>query len=335
MDRRFNSIRAYHTEWLVKLFNPLIIHKVNCIVRDTCASLELSYQERAQQRIEEDIRFGATFITNHRDIVLDSVFLSLLLNNKYDIRPYIAIGNNLLKKKWVEFFVRMNRAFIVIRDGSVRTKLQHANLLSEYIHFLRFSNKSIWIAQREGRSKDGNDRTQPSVLKMLCLYPSYSDNTADLLDKLVKLNLCPVSISYQYDPCDYLKVSEMQLKRDNPNWSKSAEDDMLSMKTGIHGDKGRVVFRLTPSINHWLHQHFAQLSEMPVNDALQKVADQIDHQIHYNYEIFSADPIFEEYIEQQLSKINIPNKDMVFLREKMLEMYNNPKINYENSHLPG
>lgn len=334
MDRRFHAIRAYHTEGLVKLFDPIIIGKLNKIVRDTCSSLTLSYQEGCQQQIETDIKFGATFITNHRDIVLDSVFLSLLLNNKYDIRPYIAIGNNLLKKWWIRHFVRMNRAFIVIRDGSVRSKLQNASLLSEYIHLLRFSNKSIWIAQREGRAKDGNDLTQPSVLKMLCLYPMNDVSTTAIIDKLIRLNLCPVSISYQYDPCDYLKVSEQQLKRDDPNWKKSAEDDILSMKTGIKGDKGDVVFRLTPSINSWLRTHRDELCSLNVNDALQKVAERIDYQIHYNYEIFDQDALFDEYIEQQLDKISIPNRDMPFLKEKMLELYTNPKKNYENSHLP-
>ena len=190
---------------------------------------------------------------------------------------------------------------------------------------MRKRRKTIWMAQREGRAKDSNDRTQPSVLKMLTLS---AETNAELLDQLKLLNICPVSLSYEYDPCDYLKAAEMQLKRDNPKWRKSKRDDIISMKTGIFGYKGQVVFRMTPSINHWIDAHRAELEPMQKNDLLRTIAEQIDQQIFLGYEMFERGTKFDEYINSRIALIQIPNKDEAFLREKLLEMYSFPVKNH-------
>jgi hypothetical protein len=267
-------------------------------------------------------------MTNHRDICMDAIWLTFLLRIRYFIRPYVGIGNNLFGKWWIEHLVRFMRAFVVIRNGGFREQVDNAKLLSEYIHTLRKRNKSIWLAQREGRAKDGNDVTQPGVLKMLTID---SDN---FFESIKQLNICPVSISYEYDPCDYLKAREMQLKRDKPGWKKSKKDDLVSMSVGIKGYKGRIVYRLTPSINHEIDKALIdnpELLQLSRNEQIQFVCSLIDQHIHSGYEIYERGDQFDHYIEGQLAKINLSHKDEDFLRSKLYEMYDNQVKNYEKA----
>ena len=306
---------------------------------DTASSLTLDYTKDQQYVVEKDLHHGAFFMTNHRDIVMDSAWLSYLVERKYGIRPFIGIGNNLFGKKWIEPFVRLNRAFVVIRDGSPRELLQRSKTLSEYIHHLRAEHKSIWLAQREGRAKDGNDRTQGAVLKMLTL------GGENFLDAIYQLNICPVSLSYEFDPCDYLKAAEFQLKRDNPAWHKSTKDDLTSMSTGIKGHKGRVAYDTAPCINQWIDDY----ADLPAGQFYEAVASRIDREIHRRYHLFPGNYValdllegtrvnadhytsadeerFSAYLAAQLAKIDIPDKDETFLRERILTMYANPVRN--------
>ena len=293
----------------------------------TTKGIRLDYLGDRKQ-IERDIKHGAFFITNHRDIILDASWLSLLLRCRYFIRPFIGIGNNLFAKKWIEHLVRYNRCFVVKRGAGAHAHLENAKQLSAYIRELRQRRKSIWLAQREGRAKDSNDLTQASVLHMLTM------NTDDLFEAVKALNICPVSITYEFDPCDYLKAREMQLRRDNPNWKKRAKDDVESMVTGIRGEKGRVVYRLTPSINPEIEAMLAahpEYRKLPPHDQLQHVCDIIDRHIHLGYEIYERGTEFDAYIESRLAKIELPNKDEAFLREKLYEMYKFPEINHRKS----
>lgn len=186
-----------------------------------------------------------TFMSNHRDIVLDASLLNLLLIRNGIKTSEIAIGNNLLIYDWISDLVRLNKSFIVKRDVGVRQMLDAARQLSGYIHFaITKKNESVWIAQREGRSKDSDDRTQESLIKMLGI-----SGEGDLINNLKEINIVPVSISYEYDPCDYLKAHEFLLKRDNPDFKKSQRDDLHSMEIGLLGFKGRVHFQISPCIN--------------------------------------------------------------------------------------
>ena len=324
MDK-FKKIRAYHTEGLQLVFDWVtILPYLRHLAHKTTTSVELAYLGD-RKRIEQDIKHGAFFLTNHRDICMDSAWLSELLRKRYFIRPYIGIGNNLFGKWWIEPLVRTLRCFVVIRNVSPREQLQNAQLLSEYLAMLRRKGKSIWLAHRQGRAKDGNDLTQPGVLKMLTL------GTDDFFEAVKLLNICPVSISYEYDPCDYLKAREMQLVRDNPNWRKSRRDDLISMQVGIEGQKGRVVYRLTPSINpeidQLLEQH-PELRNQSRNEQIQAVCTIIDRHIHQGYELYERGEQFEQYLHQQLEKIHLPNKDEAFLLQKMHEMYAKPVENF-------
>ena len=276
--------------------------------------------------------------------IISTLILSLLCMNKTyaactqeEINAFKKIEDDLYKVEngvtdrvliLDELEVRFLRAFVVIRNGAFHDQRKNAFLLSQYIRILRKRRKSIWLAQREGRAKDGNDVTQPGVLKMLTI------DSKNFLESIIELNICPVSISYEYDPCDYLKAREMQLKRDNPDWKKSREDDIESMSVGMKGRKGKVVYRLTTSINPEIDKAIAanpELLNMSKNEQIQFVCNLIDQHIHAAYEMYERGEKFDQYIEGQLAKINIPNKDENFLREKLYEMYDNQVKNYEKA----
>lgn len=286
---------------------------------------------------------GYTFISNHRDIVLDSGFLSVgLIDNGFPTTVEIAIGDNLLIYPWIKKLVRVNKAFIVQRALSMRQMLEASARMSRYIHFaVTQKQENIWIAQREGRAKDSNDRTQDSVLKMLAM-----GGNGDVIDSLKELNIVPLSLSYEYDPCDFLKAQEMQLKRDVEGFKKSQQDDLVNMQTGIFGYKGRIHFQTGPCINNELEA----LRGLPKVEIFTKVSEIIDRYIHRNYRMYPANYIacdmlngnttmaehytaedkakFEAYLEKKISLINIPDKDIDFLRERILTMYANPAINH-------
>ncbi len=284
-----------------------------------------------------------TYISNHRDIILDSGFLSILLLDLDMNTVEIAIGDNLLIYPWIKKVVRINKSFIVQRALTMRQMLEASALMSNYMHYtIRDKKQSIWIAQREGRAKDSNDRTQDSVLKMLAM-----GGEGSVLERLAEMNIAPLSLSYEYDPCDYLKAQEFQLKRDIEGYKKSTQDDLLNMKTGLFGFKGRVHFQVAELINDDLLKLDASL---PKTELFACVSALIDRKIHANYRLYPGNYVacdlldgtttfagnysaeekqtFEDYIAGQLDKISIPNKDVEFLREKLLVMYANPVINY-------
>ena len=329
MDK-FKHIRAYRVGWILPIIDFLILWPILLIIkRKTTTALDLHFLGD-RKKIEQDIRHGAFFMTNHRDICMDAAWLTYLMRTHYFIHPYFGIGNNLFGKWWIEHVVRFLRAFVVIRNGAFHDQRKNAFLLSQYIRILRKRRKSIWLAQREGRAKDGNDLTQPGVLKMLTI------DAEDFFESIKELNICPVSISYEYDPCDYLKAREMQLKRDNPKWKKSRKDDLVSMQVGINGQKGRIVYRLTPSINHEINRmliEHPELREKSRNEQIQYVCQLIDRHIHQGYEMYERGKTFDEYIESRLKLINLSNKDTDYLRERLYEMYNYPVENYNKALL--
>ena len=283
------------------------------------------------------------YISNHRDIILDSAFLCGKFIQRGLDTVEIAIGDNLLIYPWIEDLVRVNKSFIVKRGLSPRNVLESSQRLSAYIaHTISDKNQSIWIAQREGRAKDSNDRTQESLLKMFNM-----SGAGNFIENMKALNLCPLSISYEYDPCDFLKAKEMQQKRDNPCFKKDPKDDLINMETGVMGYKGKVVYEITGDISKELDTIANETSNR--NQQIALTAELIDRRIHSNYTIFANNKIafdllkdakhfsaeytqtekldFERYLTLQIAKIELENKDHDFLRSKLLEMYANPLIN--------
>ena len=182
---------------------------------------------------------GYLFIANHRDITLDSALLNLSLHQNNLSTTYNAVGNNLLSEKWASDLMRLNKSFIIDRsDKSKRDIYKSLNLASEFIfNAINNMNHSIWIAQRQGRSKDGNDYTDPSVIKMIHLNARKKISLSEYLNKL---NVVPVSISYEKDPNDILKAKELYLTDLNKIYIKERKEDMQSIAQGINGQKGNV-----------------------------------------------------------------------------------------------
>lgn len=283
-----------------------------------------------------------TFISNHRDIVLDALLLNAMLVEKGFMTTEVAIGDNLLLYPWLENIVRMNNNFIVKRGASLHQMLENSNHLSRYIHFaVKRKRHSIWIAQREGRAKNSNDRTQESVIKMLAM-----GGEAGFGQNIESLNITPISISYEFDPCDYLKAKEFQLKRDNPDFKKSPMDDEINMLAGLKGFKGRIHFQVGRSINHGLTGIDPAMSR---NDAAAMTASIIDREIFLNYRLYPVNYVAydllwgeipqqdkytpeeknkaEQYLKSRIDMIDIPDKDIPFLTGKLLEMYAYPVKN--------
>lgn len=291
--------------------------------------------------LDTDSRY--TFISNHRDIVLDSALLDkLLIDAGFNTTCEIAIGDNLLKLPWVKDLVRVNKSFIVERALSMREMLMASKRLSEYMHFvIAEKNDNIWIAQREGRAKDSNDRTQEAILKMMVM-----GGEGSIIDRLKQLHLVPLAISYEYDPCDYLKAAELQARRDNPSWQKGPMDDVTSMQTGIMGYKGYIHYQCADCIDSYLDTIPA---DTPKTELFRLIADHIDRQIFAGYRLYPNNYValdllhgdsahadhytaedkaqFEAYLKGQLDKIEMEGKDDAYLREQMLKMYANPAIN--------
>ena len=244
--------------------------------------ISLSYDNKESLR-------NALCLSNHRDIILDSAFLCLLMVNHIDNTVEIAIGDNLLIRPWIKKLVRVNRSFIVQRSVSIREMLASSKRLSAYIHHAIVERKQpVWIAQREGRAKDSNDATQEGLLKMLSMYAG-----GDIFDALKVLNIAPTTISYEFDPCDYLKAKEFQQKRDNPEHKKSPMDDLINMQTGLFGFKGEIHYHIADVINDKID---ALDRTMPKNERTGAVARIIDNTIHRNYRLWPVNYYFYELL---------------------------------------
>lgn len=372
----FDEIRPYHNEELAHVFEELIADEdfrkmtamampevpfetiastmrqcktINEFQRALCYSILHKIADTCSDGISLDHSSLAdkskayTYISNHRDIILDSGFLSILLVDQGMDTVEIAIGDNLLIYPWIKKLVRINKSVIVQRSLGMRQMLESSQRLSKYIHYaINEKKQSLWIAQREGRAKDSNDRTQDSLLKMLAM-----GGEGTITERLKDLHIAPLSISYEYDPCDYLKAKEFQLKRDNPNFKKSQADDLLNMGTGLKGYKGRVHFCTGQLLDNMLDQIDQSASKQ---EQYTQISTLIDREIHRNYRLYPGNYIaadmlgqnshyanqyndnekkrFVEYLEQQLAKIELPHKDEIFLRNKMLAMYANPLLNH-------
>ncbi len=292
-----------------------------------------------------DMEKRYTFVSNHRDIVLDSALLDVLLVDAgCKTTCEIAIGDNLLSLPWVKDLVRINKSFIVERSVSLRQMLLSSKRLSDYMHLvIAQKHDNVWIAQREGRAKDSNDRTQESIIKMMVM-----GGEGSLVERLKGLHIVPLAISYEYDPCDFLKAQEFQLKRDIADWKKGPMDDVVSMQTGIMGFKGHIHYDAAPCIDAWLD---TLDPDMPKAEFFTAVATHIDEEIFRRYRLYPSNYValdelegttahadrytaeqkaqFDGYIAQQMAKIQLPDKDEAFLRERLLTMYANPARNQE------
>lgn len=280
------------------------------------------------------------FISNHRDIILDSAFLNIVLFEGGFQTSQIAIGDNLMRHRISELIFHINKSFVVKRTGSPMELYRYSMMLSNYIR-TQITQKidSVWIAQREGRAKDGNDRTQVGLIKMLSL--SCKD---DLKSYFKSMKIAPVAISYEFDPCDLLKAQEFLNKRANPDYKKTFEEDVQHMLLGLKGNKGAV------------HFHFSEPfdAELDVFDTLpnakkqlETLAEMIDERIHKHYKLHPINYIAQDmltgsntysnyysaedrerigaYFEQRFRLLTQDDEGLG--KDYLLKMYANPLVN--------
>lgn len=321
------TIKDFQSNFIVKLASYIIKNTTKGITIDGLENLNPSQ--------------SYLFISDHRDIVLDSALLNVMLHKNGFETTEIAIGSNLLIHPWIEDLVKLNKSFVVNRGLSVRQMLQSSKQLSSYINFaLNTKKSSVWIAQREGRTKDGDDRTQQSLLKML-----HMSGKREFSSHFKNLRIVPVAISYEYEPCDAMKTLELYLK-EGEVYQKTAKDDLKSMLRGMIHEKGRVYYRIGKPISEILDLIEAMDES---KDKYKALADVIDYRIHKNYKLWPDNYIafdivnnnknfehkytqeekelFLKHMEKKLTSMDGEGRDEERLKQIFLEIYANPVKN--------
>ncbi|HBV15858.1 1-acyl-sn-glycerol-3-phosphate acyltransferase [Chryseobacterium carnipullorum] len=278
------------------------------------------------------------FVSNHRDIVLDTSLLNLVLLDKKLIMTSSAIGDNLVQKTFLHVLAKLNRNFLVQRGLPIREQLKSSQIMSEYIEqLLHVEKRSVWIAQREGRTKDGNDATQQGVLKMLAM----AAGDLSLTDYFKTLKIVPISISYEYDPTDSLKMPQLLAKHRDEEYIKGKDEDFMTMLSGVLGQKKRIHLHAGNVLDTELDDIAVNFENK--NKQLQAMAQIIDDSIIQNYKLWptkfiaydllhNTDTYASEYTEQEKQlfvrrlEMRIDPSDAVS-KEFFLVMYANPLMN--------
>ncbi|KVV13651.1 1-acyl-sn-glycerol-3-phosphate acyltransferase [Flavobacterium sp. TMP13] len=288
------------------------------------------------EKLEKDESY--LFISNHRDILLDTTLLNVCLYEHKLVMTASAIGDNLVKKPFLNTLAKLNRNFLVLRGLSPREMLQSSKLLSEYIgHLLFHENRSVWIAQREGRTKDGNDETNPGVLKMIGM----GSDEANLMDYFKKLKIVPVSISYEYDPTDAMKMPQLMAEANNEVYIKDKNEDFMNIMSGMMGPKKRIHMQVGSILDAEIDK--IGKANDNVNKQIQALAQVIDDSIIKNYQLwptnfiaydikFKTNKFAHKYQEKERSlferrmEMRIDTANEVAI-QGFLAMYANPVVN--------
>jgi 1-acyl-sn-glycerol-3-phosphate acyltransferase len=328
-------------EWVQMLHNihstqqfqaEIVANALQRILKESCVD-GMTYS--GFETLEADTSY--LFISNHRDILLDTSLLNLTLYYHNLLLTASAIGDNLLKNPFLYTLSKINRNFIVRRGLSPRELLQSSILMSEYIqHLLKNDNRTVWIAQREGRTKDGLDETHAGVLKMIAMAAP----TKNVAEYFKTLRIVPVSISYEYDPTDSLKIPELLAKLNNAPYVKEENEDFNSLYKGLMGQKKRIHIHAGTVLNAELDH----ISDIPnANQQIKAIAQLIDNQIVGNYKIWATNYIAldimngtnqhsaeytlsekDNFINRMAARINMQDPQSV---ERFLAMYANPILN--------
>ncbi len=283
----------------VRGFQDVVEKYMARMIRNTTSALTVSGLEHL------DPQQAYLFISNHRDIAMDPAFVNWSLYHSDCNTLRIAIGDNLLTKPYVSDLMRLNKSFIVNRSAKApREKLKAAKHLSAYIyHSIVNENSNIWIAQREGRAKDGHDKTNSAVIGMLTIN---RPKTQEFSDYVKALHIVPVSISYEFDPCDAAKARELYHQRTSGSYQKEQHEDVKSIAMGIAGQKGHV------------HIAFGEVLKEDYMDADEVVAE-IDRQVLSNYVLHSSNCFAYQMLHGTVPKVNYSDKNIPFVQEKLGE----------------
>ncbi len=310
-------VKAYLRQKITKIksirdFQNIVASFVDKVVKTTTDGVELVGFDKLEKNK------GYLFISNHRDISLDPAFIDLALIASGGDTVRIAIGDNLLRLPAATSLMRLNRSFIVRRSVEApREKLKALTHLSSYIGLSVEENTSVWIAQREGRAKDGNDKTEDAVLKMLSLYGRQKKQ--NFKEYMSSLNIVPVSITYEYDPNDLAKANELYEKEKNGEYHKDKFEDIDTITRGIRGNKG----------------HIKLVAGSPINDGFEtaeELATIIDKFVWNNYQMYPTTLISagvtQNVSSEDLQKFNDRiNSYPEHLRERVKAMYAAPYFN--------
>jgi 1-acyl-sn-glycerol-3-phosphate acyltransferase len=255
------------------------------------------------------------FISNHRDILLDTTLLNAALFQNGHLMTASAIGDNLVQKSFIKTLARLNRNFLVLRGLSPREMLQSSKLLSEYMgQLLLHENRSVWIAQREGRTKDGNDETNPGVLKMIGM----ASDEADVMQYFKKLKIVPVSISYEYDPTDVLKMPQLLAEANNEVYVKSKNEDLNTILSGVMGQKKRIHLHIGKVLDTEIDQIVAENDSS--NKQIQALAQKIDDAVLSNYKLWPTNFIAYDIVHKTSTYSHLYTESEKSLFERRLEM---------------
>lgn len=283
------------------------------------------------------------YISNHRDIILDTSLLNAALHDNGMIMTASAIGDNLVKKSFLLILSKLNRNFLVQRGLPPRELLQSSKVLSDYIcHLLLKENRSVWIAQREGRTKDGDDATHPGVLKMLAM----GSDEKNLMDYFKKVKVVPVSISYEYDPTDALKMPQLMAEANNEIYIKEKNEDFMTLLSGIMGQKKRIHIHVGDVLDSEIDVIKSEFDN--TNKQIQALAQAIDDSILSTYKLWPTNYIAHDILNNtdQYSHMYTDNEKSLFERrlemridendpkqlQGFLAMYANPVINQSKYH---
>jgi len=311
--------------------------------KDVFSKIILTFQERSIDNFtvsgydKLDKGKAYLFVANHRDIIMDSALLQIYLLSM-GVKPCLSgIGDNLISTQIFTDVAKVCNMFTIIRSGTAREIVTNSELVSNYIrHNICNEKKNIWIAQRNGRTKDGMDKTQASVLKMLCM----SNRKEDVFTSIKALNIVPLTISYEFEPCDQLKARELVLTEKNKKYTKTQGEDYRSMRDGIFAYKGRVHLAFGEPINNAIDESIAFQSD---NEKYQYLCSLIDKQMYKNYRLWPNNHIaydmlhnveqFQNYysefskrdfIKHLREQANVEDISYIKMRQYLLQIYANP-----------
>jgi 1-acyl-sn-glycerol-3-phosphate acyltransferase len=337
-DGSLNSIKEnIHSVRTINDFQAKVAHPtMRKLVNETTTSVTVSGLENI------DKSRAHLFLSNHRDIILDSALLNILLYEANLGTFETAIGSNLLTEELVRDLTKLNKNFTVKRDATAREFYENSLQLSAYIHHtITQRNESVWIAQKEGRTKDGIDKTQPGLLKMLSMK-----SEGPMREWFKELNVTPVAISYEYDPCDFLKIPELVALSKEEKYEKAPDEDYRSILTGLTGQKGRVHISIGKPLDSELQALAAIASP---NDKLKLLGELIDEKIYAQYRLWPSNYIafdllnglnpkegnysdeeksfFISRMESQLKQVSVEHD---VAQKFLLGMYGNPVKNFKS-----
>lgn len=295
-----------------------VYHSVQKVLERSSEGLTTSGFEKLEKNA------SYLFISNHRDIILDTSLLNVALYEHGLVMTASAIGDNLVKKDFLYKLSKLNRNFLVQRGLSPRELLQSSKLMSEYIgQLLLRENRSVWIAQREGRTKDGNDATHQGVLKMLGM----GSDEENVMDYFKKLKIVPVSISYEYDPTDALKMPQLMAEANNEVYIKEKNEDFITLLSGIMGQKKRIHMHIGDVLETEMDE--IKRNEDNSNRQIQAVAQVIDDSILSSYKLWPTNFIAHDLMHNSTNYSHLYTEEEKSLFERRLELKidsNNPKM---------